>query len=244
MANPIERIKRYTNKIITTHLPQNENSEYDINSSFKAKAIMKCLDELKLDYIADNRYGIIVANSFNQELKANKNNKAIKEKLEEVDLIVVSHIDMISKFNKKEVLEVALGGGETTLHPEFINILKEFYDNKVIPNFTTKNHNLLRQENAQEILKYCGAIAFSVENSNEMKKVILSQKQRNIENKIDLGYISYYNNDDKKEWTSKVVFQIVLGVQSEDEFKKVKKKIKSQFAQNAETVSEGRDGRK
>ena len=44
MANPIERIKRYTNKIITTHLPQNENSEYDINSSFKAKAIMKCLD--------------------------------------------------------------------------------------------------------------------------------------------------------------------------------------------------------
>ena len=39
-----------------------------------------------------------------------------------------------------------------------------------------------------------------------MKKVILSQKQRNIENKIDLGYISYYNNDDKKEWTSKVEF--------------------------------------
>ena len=104
MANPIERIKRYTNKIITTHLPQNENSEYDINSSFKAKAIMKCLDELKLDYIADNRYGIIVANSFNQELKANKNNKAIKEKLKEVDLIVVSHIDMISKFNQADVL--------------------------------------------------------------------------------------------------------------------------------------------
>lgn len=128
---------------------------------------------------------------------------------------------IVNELNKKEVLEVALGGGETTLHPEFINILKEFYDNKVVPNFTTKNHNLLRQENAQEILKYCGAIAFSVENSNEMKKVILSQKQINIENKIDLGYISYYNHDDKKEWTSKVVFQIVLGVQSEEEFKKM-----------------------
>ncbi len=100
MANPIERIKSYTNKITTTHFPFNTNGEYDIDSSPKVKSILECLDELGLDYIQDKRYGIIVANSFNQELKANKNNKAIKEKLKEVDLIVVSHIDMISKFNK------------------------------------------------------------------------------------------------------------------------------------------------
>ena len=104
MANPIERIKSYTNKITTTHFPFNTNGEYDIDSSPKVKSILECLDELGLDYIQDKRYGIIVANSFNQELKANKNNKAIKEKLKEVDLIVVSHIDMISKFNQADVL--------------------------------------------------------------------------------------------------------------------------------------------
>ena len=103
MANPIERIKSYTNKITTTHFPFNTNGEYDIDSSPKVKSILECLDELGLDYIQDKRYGIIVANSFNKEHE--NNNKAIKEKLEEVDLIVVSHIDMISKFNKKEVLD-------------------------------------------------------------------------------------------------------------------------------------------
>ena len=103
MANPIERIKNYTNKITTTHFPFNTNGEYDIDSSPKVKSILECLDELGLDYIQDKRYGIIVANSFNKEHE--NNNKAIKEKLEEVDLIVVSHIDMISKFNKKEVLD-------------------------------------------------------------------------------------------------------------------------------------------
>ncbi|MGJ0289525.1 hypothetical protein NG749_04215 [Aliarcobacter cryaerophilus] len=103
MANPIERIKSYTNKITTTHFPFNTNGEYDIDSSPKVKSILECLYELGLDYIQDKRYGIIVANSFNKEHE--NNNKAIKEKLEEVDLIVVSHIDMISKFNKKEVLD-------------------------------------------------------------------------------------------------------------------------------------------
>ena len=103
MANPIERIKSYTNKITTTHFPFNTKGEYDIDSSPKVKSILECLDELGLDYIQDKRYGIIVANSFNKEHE--NNNKAIKEKLEEVDLIVVSHIDMISKFNKKEVLD-------------------------------------------------------------------------------------------------------------------------------------------
>ena len=45
MANPIERIKSYTNKITTTHFPFNTNGEYDIDSSPKVKSILECLDE-------------------------------------------------------------------------------------------------------------------------------------------------------------------------------------------------------
>lgn len=105
MANPIERIKRFTNKIATTHFPHLENDDYSINNSLKVNAIKECLDELNLEYIVDDRYGIIVSNGFNKELKDVKNNKAIKEKLKDIDLIIVSHIDMISKFNKQDVLD-------------------------------------------------------------------------------------------------------------------------------------------
>lgn len=105
MANSIERIKRFTNKITTTHFPYFTNSDYSIDFSWKVKSIMECLDQLELEYIIDDRYGIIVSNGFNKDLKGIKNNKAIKEKLKDIDLIVVSHIDMISKFNKHEVLD-------------------------------------------------------------------------------------------------------------------------------------------
>lgn len=101
MANPIPRINTFINKICTTHNPYDQDGNYNLSNSKKAQAIISCLEELKLDYICDNRYGIIASKGLNKD---KKNNKAIKEKLDEVDLIIVSHIDMISKFNQEEVL--------------------------------------------------------------------------------------------------------------------------------------------
>jgi sulfatase maturation enzyme AslB (radical SAM superfamily) len=70
---------------------------------------------------------------------------------------------------KSRVLQIALGGGEPTLHPNFTEILcKLRVEGDIIPNYTTNGSNL-----THEILKaskdYCGAVAvsYSEERENE-----------------------------------------------------------------------------
>lgn len=63
-----------------------------------------------------------------------------------------------------QVFEVALGGGETTAHPEFVSILDGFRYNGIVPNFTTKDLKWLRDKDlAAKILERCGAFAYSAE---------------------------------------------------------------------------------
>lgn len=60
--------------------------------------------------------------------------------------------------------QVALGGGEPTGHPDFIEILKTFYDLGIQPNYTT-NGMFSESDVELEILKatkeYCGGVAVS-----------------------------------------------------------------------------------
>ncbi|NTU98814.1 radical SAM protein [Candidatus Falkowbacteria bacterium] len=60
------------------------------------------------------------------------------------------------------VLEVALGGGEPTLHPEFEEILKTIADLDMVPNLAT-NGRAMTLKTARLIKKYAGAVALSVE---------------------------------------------------------------------------------
>lgn len=91
--------------------------------------------------------------------------------------------DTAQKLADAEVLECALGGGETTLHPDFIEILKIFHSKGIVANFTTKNMNLLKSVHAEEIAKYTGAIAFSVESANDIEKV--QNAYIDLKNKIE-----------------------------------------------------------
>jgi hypothetical protein len=62
-----------------------------------------------------------------------------------------------------KVFEVAIGGGEPTYHPEFLYILQSFRKVGIVPNFTTKNIQWLRDpRQAQPILEACGGFALSV----------------------------------------------------------------------------------
>lgn len=64
--------------------------------------------------------------------------------------------------SKLSVLEVVLGGGEPTRHPDFVEILKEFRERNIIPNFTTADTDWLRNKDKVEgVIKYAGSIAFS-----------------------------------------------------------------------------------
>jgi len=60
------------------------------------------------------------------------------------------------------VFEVALGGGETTSHPDFAKILESFHNNGVTPNFTTFNLSWMEDEaKVAAVKKYCRSFAVS-----------------------------------------------------------------------------------
>ena len=69
------------------------------------------------------------------------------------------------------VFEVAIGGGEPTLHPDFLDILTYANSLGVVPNFTTKNIAWLNGPRAREILSKIGSFAYSVESASDVAKL-------------------------------------------------------------------------
>lgn len=70
------------------------------------------------------------------------------------------------------VFEVAIGGGEPTLHPDFVEILQRFRQQGVVPNFTTKNLAWLNDHGLrQRVLAQAGAFAYSVEKATALEKL-------------------------------------------------------------------------
>lgn len=62
-----------------------------------------------------------------------------------------------------KVFEVALGGGEPTLHPDFEKILRLFRDRHIVPNFTTK------LAPKREHVELCGSFAYSATSPDEVR---------------------------------------------------------------------------
>lgn len=84
--------------------------------------------------------------------------KSVKEgsnlSMEDFNLLLV-------KMKKSRVLQVALGGGEPTLHPHFPEFLKKLrIEGDIIPNYTTNGTNLTEMI-LEASKKYCGAVAVS-----------------------------------------------------------------------------------
>jgi hypothetical protein len=80
-------------------------------------------------------------------------------------------VEKVNKFfgamtENQRPFQVAIGGGEPTLHPDFIKILKAFHELGIMPNYTTngmwkdkifsKRHRLLKGTK-----EYCGGVAVS-----------------------------------------------------------------------------------
>lgn len=79
---------------------------------------------------------------------------------------------LIGYLGELEVFEVALGGGEPTMHPKFAEILKNCHENKIRPNFTTFSKKWLNDKNIVHAVKeYCGGIGVSVHNVKDLDKV-------------------------------------------------------------------------
>jgi hypothetical protein len=81
---------------------------------------------------------------------------------------------MLDALAEESVFEVALGGGETTMHPDFIQILRHGHENGITMNFTTKNFAHFTSKKyapwRAEVAKCTGAIAFSVNNRKDFER--------------------------------------------------------------------------
>lgn len=110
------------------------------------------------------------------------------------------------------VFEVALGGGEPTLHPQFTDILQSFRYNNIVPNFTTKNLGWLKdKEKRTEIFEKAGAFAYSAETADNVKELIALAKKHDIAT----GSYHYSNT------SMRATIQHVVGVADEAEFRKI-----------------------
>lgn len=70
------------------------------------------------------------------------------------------------------VFEVAIGGGEPTLYPNLAHVLWLFREEGVVPNFTTKSLEWLRNDRQRhEIMEQVGAVAYSVTCDADVEKL-------------------------------------------------------------------------
>lgn len=76
--------------------------------------------------------------------------------------------DIIQKFNKyfgdmtenQLPFQIAYGGGEPTIHPQFTELLKVTYDRGICPNYTTNGMHI-SDELLGATVQYCGGVAIS-----------------------------------------------------------------------------------
>lgn len=94
-------------------------------------------------------------------------------------------------FGEWRVFEVAIGGGEPTLHPNFVQILSMFRREGVVPNFTTRNVAWLRDDTLREsILGVAGAFAFSVDSADQVNQLAAALSYHKVsKNRATIQYI-------------------------------------------------------
>jgi MoaA/NifB/PqqE/SkfB family radical SAM enzyme len=73
--------------------------------------------------------------------------------------------------SKIGVFEIALGGGEPTKHPKFMEILNRCHYYGIKPNFSTKSLEWIENDSYKEILKVCGAFGYSVSSLQDVVEI-------------------------------------------------------------------------
>lgn len=82
------------------------------------------------------------------------------------DISLNDYIIVLDQATKCGVTQIAIGGGEPTLHPKFVEILKTTREFGIIPNYST-NGDCLTKDIIDATKNYCGAIAISIYNEIE-----------------------------------------------------------------------------
>lgn len=104
---------------------------------------------------------------------------------------------------ENRVFEVAIGGGEPLLHPEFRRILRYFRDAGTVPNVTTRNTAWLREPDfIRDVLDNIGGWAYSTEKAESIEKLyglcvaagLPADKMPSVQYVVGIGNIWDYQN--------------------------------------------------
>ena len=98
---------------------------------------------------------------------------------------------VIYALGELKVLEVAIGGGEPTLYPEFLEVLRLCHYQHIVPNFTTKNLAWLKDDETRECyLDLIGGFAYSCTSYHQAKELTkLIEKYDLPRNKIQIQVV-------------------------------------------------------
>ncbi len=118
--------------------------------------------------------------------------------------------------------QVAIGSeGEPTIHPDFIEVLKTFHENGVVPNYTTNGKIFTDPDsNRNEIVEatnmYCGGVALSANEHNTYWREAFDFIRQTSNIKINLHMIASdlnsikYIQDIMKEYDGRVWTYVIL----------------------------------
>lgn len=76
----------------------------------------------------------------------------------------------LAHFKDMELFEICIGGGEPLLHPKFIKMLHDLREIDVVPSFTTRETDWLRDGRRSEIIDVVGSFAISM-NEDDISSV-------------------------------------------------------------------------
>lgn len=147
-------------------------------------------------------------------------------------------VSMIEFMKEKGVFELAIGGGEPTLHPRFHDIIEacvkdNSYNGFIVPNFTTRNLSVFRKgaNKTHNLLSSIGGFAYSVDGKKDVRKLetvvrfwlnkAISLVEKCIENpeKINKNRHKIRSYEDIAEKIlDKVSIQVVLGAMSRETY--------------------------
>ena len=115
-------------------------------------------------------------------------------------------VEVAHELARARVFEVALGGGEPTMHPDFDLIIQTFRGLGVVPNMTTRNLAWLQSKRALPTLSLLGGIAVSVDTVDGAQKALaaISAMNGNLGDSVQAPTVS---------------IQVVVGAMTEQEFR-------------------------
>lgn len=164
-------------------------------------------------------------------------------------------LDMVDTMANTAVFELAIGGGEPTLHPNFMEFIEYAYIGKnIVPNFTTRNLALFKGDihETSKMLGMIGGFAYSVDNPSDVKRYgdLLTHwidkaenyyieskiKVSDFKNSIETTHRQYF--DIINALFDKVSFQIVLGSMDRVAYQELIESISYTITNTAERLTD------